>query len=47
MLPLMVDIENAFAQPWVQGYHRSPFGSYYQYLDIDLARRKAAGGQRP
>jgi oligopeptide transport system substrate-binding protein len=44
MLPLMVDIENAFAQPWVQGYHRSPFGSYYQYLDIDVARRKAAGG---
>lgn len=44
MLPLMVDIENAFAQPWVQGYHRSPFGSYYQYLDIDVAKRKAAGG---
>ncbi len=44
MLPLMVDIENAFTQPWVQGYRRSEFGSYYQYLDIDLARRKAAGG---
>jgi ABC-type transport system substrate-binding protein len=43
MLPLMVDIENAFTQPWVQGYRRSEFGSYYQYLDIDLARRKAAG----
>ncbi len=44
MLPLMVDIENAFIQPWVQGYHRSPFGSYYQYLDIDVAKRKAIGG---
>lgn len=44
MLPLMVDIENAFVQPWMQGYHRSPFGSYYQYLDIDVAKRKAAGG---
>ncbi len=44
MLPLMVDIENAFVQPWVLGYHRSPFGSYYQYLDIDVAKRKAAGG---
>lgn len=43
MLPLMVDVENAFAHPWLQGYHRSPFGSYYQYLDIDVAQRKAAG----
>ncbi|MEP7327833.1 MAG: ABC transporter substrate-binding protein [Betaproteobacteria bacterium] len=44
MIPLMVDIENAFSQPWVLGYHRSPFGTYFQYLDIDSARRKAAGG---
>ena len=44
LIPLMVDIENAFSQPWVHGYHRSPFGTYFQYLDIDLARRRAAGG---
>jgi oligopeptide transport system substrate-binding protein len=40
MIPLMVDVENAFVQPWVQGYFRSPFGAYYKYLDIDLARRR-------
>ncbi len=40
MIPLMVDIENAFSQPWVQGYFRSPFGAYYKYLDVDPARRQ-------
>ena len=39
MVPLMVDVENAFIWPWVIGYHRSPFASYYKYLDIDLAHR--------
>ena len=40
MIPLMVDVENAFVQPWVQGYFRSPFGAYYKYLDIDVKRRR-------
>lgn len=40
MIPLMVDIENAFSQPWVLGYFRSPFGAYYKYLDVDAARRR-------
>jgi len=39
MIPLMVDVENAFVQPWVAGYNRSPFATYYKYVDIDLARR--------
>ncbi len=40
VIPLMVDVENAFIQPWIIGYHRSPFATYYKYLDIDLARRR-------
>jgi hypothetical protein len=28
----------------VQGYAPPIFTSYWKYLDIDLARRKAAGG---
>ena len=39
MIPLMVDVENAFVQPWVTGYNRSPFATYYKFVDIDLARR--------
>jgi ABC-type transport system substrate-binding protein len=40
MIPLMVDIENAFSQPWVLGYHRSPFGAYYKYLDLGPTLRR-------
>ncbi|MBK8690597.1 MAG: bicyclomycin resistance protein [Betaproteobacteria bacterium] len=46
IIPLLVDVENAFVQPWVMGYHRSPFGTYWKYLDIDAARRlRGAGGR--
>ena len=45
MLPLMVDVENAFMQPWVLGYRHSEFGPYFQYIDIDLARRRTITGQ--
>jgi ABC-type transport system substrate-binding protein len=40
LIPLMVDIENAFSHPWVIGYFPSPFGAYYKYLDLDPARRR-------
>ncbi len=44
MIPLLVDVENAFIQPWVLGYHKSPFATYYKYLDLDLARMPKRGG---
>ena len=45
MLPLVVDVENAFVQPWVSGYYRSPFATYYKYVDIDLARKRESGAR--
>jgi len=36
-------IANVLVQPWVDGYALSAFGTSWKYLDIDLARRKAAG----
>lgn len=41
MIPLMVDVENAFVQPWVLGYFPAPFTSMAKYLDVDLARMPA------
>ena len=34
LMPLVVDVRNAFVQPWLQGYVPSPFAAYVQYLDI-------------
>ncbi len=45
MIPLVVDVENAFVQPWVSGYYRSPFATYYKYVDIDLAKKRQAGAR--
>ena len=36
-------IANVLAQPWLQGYAISPFGQAWKYVDIDLAKRSAAG----
>jgi len=36
-------IGNTLLYPWVQGYWPSQFGFAYKYLDIDVAKRKAAG----
>jgi len=36
-------VGNAFAQPWLLGYHPAPFGFTWKYMDIDVAKRKAAG----
>jgi ABC-type transport system substrate-binding protein len=36
-------IGNTLLYPWVEGYWPSQFGFSWKYLDIDLAKRKAAG----
>ena len=36
-------IGNTLVYPWVEGYWPSQFGFSWKYLDIDLAKRKAAG----
>ncbi|MFO1312810.1 MAG: ABC transporter substrate-binding protein [Burkholderiales bacterium] len=45
VIPMVVELETAFIQPWVQGFRGSPYITYYyQYLDVDLQKRKAAAG---
>jgi ABC-type transport system substrate-binding protein len=44
VIPLLVDVQNAFVQPWLLGYYPSPFLSYFQYLD--LAPSKGEAGSR-
>jgi oligopeptide transport system substrate-binding protein len=34
VMPLLYDVENAFVQPWVLGYHPSRVSAHYQYMDI-------------
>jgi ABC-type transport system substrate-binding protein len=36
-------VANVLVHPWVQGYAISGFGQSWKYLDLDLAKRKAAG----
>jgi ABC-type transport system substrate-binding protein len=40
MFPVMYRLQNEFAQPWLQGFAPQLFATYWQYLDIDLARRQ-------
>ncbi len=40
MFPVMYRLQNEFVQPWLQGFAPQLFATYWQYLDIDLARRK-------
>jgi len=35
-------VVNAFVHPWVKGYHPSPFGFSWKYLDVDPAARATA-----
>jgi hypothetical protein len=37
-----VPVEHAFLQPWLNGYYPASFGSSWKYVDIDLARKRAA-----
>jgi ABC-type transport system substrate-binding protein len=45
-VPLMMQVYpvgNAFTQPWLQGWYPSAFGFTWKYVDIDVAKRTAAG----
>ena len=44
-VPLVLQVYpvgNAFAQPWLLGYYPAPFGFNWKYMDIDVARKRAA-----
>ena len=41
LLPTIFRLENDFVQPWIQGYSAPIWTSYWKYLDLDLARRRA------
>jgi ABC-type transport system substrate-binding protein len=40
-LPAIFRLENDFVQPWLLGFRPPVFATYWKYLDIDLARRRA------
>jgi ABC-type transport system substrate-binding protein len=45
-VPIMIQVYplgHAFTQPWLLGYYPSAFGFTWKYVDIDLAKKKAAG----
>lgn len=42
MFPVMYRLQNEFVQPWLQGFAPQLFATYWQYLDIDLARKNRA-----
>ena len=45
-VPVMIQVYpvgHAFMQPWLLGYYPSAFGFTWKYLDIDVAKKKAAG----
>ncbi|MEO8848555.1 MAG: hypothetical protein ABI440_08010, partial [Casimicrobiaceae bacterium] len=43
LIPVMYRLQNEFAQPWLEGFAPQLFATYWQYLDIDLARRARGG----
>ena len=43
LLPMVFRFENYFVQPWLMGLVPPVFDNYWKYLDLDPARRKAAG----
>jgi len=42
LIPTIFRLQNDFVQPWVLGYHKHPYATYWKYLDLDLARRQQA-----
>jgi len=42
LIPTIFRLENDFVQPWVLGYYKPLYISYWKYLDIDLARKQQA-----
>ena len=43
LLPTIFRRENDFVQPWLLGFRPQVFSTYWQFMDIDLVRRKRAG----
>jgi len=43
LLPTIFRRENDFVHPWLQGFRPQVFSTYWQFMDIDLDRRKRAG----
>jgi oligopeptide transport system substrate-binding protein len=43
LLPMVFRFENYFVQSWLTGLVPPAFDNYWKYLDLDPARRKAAG----
>jgi ABC-type transport system substrate-binding protein len=43
LIPTIFRLENDFVQPWVLGYNKPIYITYWKYVDIDLARRRQAG----
>lgn len=43
LMPMVAELESAFVQPCVKGFHGAPFITYYyQYLDIDVGKQRLA-----
>ncbi|HVP88035.1 MAG TPA: ABC transporter substrate-binding protein [Casimicrobiaceae bacterium] len=42
LIPTIFRLQNDFVQPWVLGYNKPLYTTYWKYLDIDLARQRAA-----
>jgi hypothetical protein len=42
VLPTIFRRENDFVQPWLLGFRPQVFRTYWQYMDIDLDRRRQA-----
>jgi len=42
MVPVVFRLENHFAQPWLMGYRPNRFDTFWQFLDIDLAKLPAS-----
>ena len=44
-IPMVLEFENTFVQPWVRGYQHSPFATYYKYIDIDPGKQRLSSGR--
>jgi ABC-type oligopeptide transport system substrate-binding subunit len=42
LIPHVAEVDNAFVQPWLQGFEPNDFTSYFKYLDIDVAAQQRA-----
>ena len=40
LIPHVVELNNAFVQPWLMGFSAVDIPSYWKYLDIDLVMQR-------